>query len=166
MAAASVIEQEWVRVAKESDGAQVVALLRSEGLDAEFIAKEFVVCEAEQRIVGCVRARDLPEGGIEIASLAVDPSRRGRGLGRMLVTTALWGAKHPIYALAVSPAFFDRVGFEPVPKAELPPSLAGKVSWCDSQPKLWIPMRLRKIGPGPIRELPDPARDTPSFVDQ
>lgn len=161
-----MIEQEWVRAAKEADAAQVVALLRSEGLEPEFVAKQFIVCEVDHRVVACVRAKDLPEGGIEVASLVVAPTFRGRGLGQSLITAALWGAKHPIYALAITPSYFQHIGFEPIAKAQLPPSLASKATWCDSQPHLWIPMRLRKKAPGPVREVPDPKRDAPSFLDE
>jgi len=47
----------------------------------------------------------LEEGEVELARLIVDPSRRGRGLGRQLVTelTALARVKAPLVCLRVHP---------------------------------------------------------------
>lgn len=156
------IESEWVRPANRKDAARVQLLLGTEGLDPEFRAAEFVVAEIDGRIVGCVRARPLPAGGTELASLVVEKSHRGRGLARSLVSMALLGAQHPVFALTLVPDFAGRAGFEPIPASDLPQSLQAKVSACDAGGRAWLPMRLRRTAP--LDPAPD-AEGPPSFLD-
>lgn len=136
---------EWVRPARPDDAEAVRALLESEALPAEFIATEFVVAEAEGRLIGCARARPLPEGGTELASVAVAPAYRGRGLARSLVMTALLGARHPVYALTLVPELAAHGGFDRIQRDDLPPSLQPKAAACDCGDGSWVPMRLRRV---------------------
>lgn len=135
---------EWVRPARPDDGPSVQKLLSVEGLEAEFVAREFVVCESDGRIVGCARAWRVPEGGTELASVVVDPAHRGRGLARSLAEAALLGAPHPVYALTLVPEMVQRGGFESIPEDALPPSLRAKATSCTAKGRPWRPMRLRQ----------------------
>jgi N-acetylglutamate synthase-like GNAT family acetyltransferase len=125
--------------------------------------KEYVVAESGGRIVGCARAKALPEGGTELASVAVARSHRGRGLARSLVQMVLLGARHPVYALTLVPGMASRAGFEPMAAAELPPSLQRKVAACDAGGRPWHAMRLRRQD---VRLAPLPPEPDPQFLDQ
>lgn len=85
-----------------------------------------LVCEYRKKIVGTVSWAILPEIGkaahptIEIKSLAVDRTFRGRGLGRALVEAAidrvgLLAPEHVI-VLTFTPDFFRRFGFVEIAK--------------------------------------------------
>ena len=89
----------------------------------------FLVSEHKGKVVGIVSWAVLPEIGsarhpsVEVKSLAVDASLRGKGLGRKLVETAIKrvGTLHPeqIIVLTFTPEFFKRLGFKEVPKETL-----------------------------------------------
>jgi len=88
-----------------------------------------LVCEHDGHVVGTVSWQILPEIGaprcpsIEIKSLAVVGKYLKTGVGRALVREAIDRIRplHPskIIALTFSPGFFQKLGFEEVPKEEL-----------------------------------------------
>lgn len=131
-----------VRAALETDRPSVLRLLLQEGLEAQFLAREFLVLEHEGRIVGCARTKRLPEGGSELGSVVVEPGLRGRGFARPLVVQALAGAPEPVFALTLVPELAARAGFRPVDAKELPESLRAKAAACATQLRPWRPMRL------------------------
>lgn len=138
---ASTIE---IRAARTDDEDAVLALLQDEALEAEFVAREFVVAHADGRLVACARLKPLRAGGHELASVAVSRDLRGRGVGAQLVAAALAAARGPVYALALAPGFFARLGF--VRDDALPPELAEKLAgMCASRGA--VPMRLRVLAP-------------------
>lgn len=129
-----------IRIGREEDRGPVVALLEAEGLEANFVADEFLVAEDEGGVVGCARLAPLPEGLSEMASVAVAPDRRGEGIGRALVRRALASAEQPVHALCLQPAFFRNLGFEAVD--EIPPSLEAKARACCAD-RTFVPMVWR-----------------------
>ena len=76
------------------------------------------------RVVGCVALSIIWADLAEVRSLAVDEEFRGRGVGRRLVEWAVDEAKRlqirRLMALTYEQAFFEKVGFEVVPKETLP----------------------------------------------
>jgi N-acetylglutamate synthase-like GNAT family acetyltransferase len=159
---APVFASEWVRPSNAKDAPAVRGLLLAEGLEHEFNPKEFVVCEADGRIVGCARAKPLPEGGTELASVAVARTHRGRGLARSLVQMVLLGARHPVFALTLVPEMLVRGGFEPIPVEELPSSLQAKAGACSASGRPWTAMRLRRVE---VRPMPPEPDSEPDFLD-
>lgn len=157
-----VFANEWVRPANARDAPAVHGLLLAEGLEHDFLPKEFVVCETDGRIVGCARAKSLPEGGTELASVAVARSVRGRGLARSMVQMVLLGARHPVYALTLVPEMAARAGFEPIPVQDLPSSLQTKASACATSGRPWTAMRLKRQEIRPL--APEPSSE-PDFLD-
>ncbi len=89
----------------------------------------FLVAAAEGEVVGVVSWGVLPELGsarhpsVEIKSLAVAESARGRGTGRALIEAAIERIEHlrpeQIVALTFVPDFFRRFGFREVAKETL-----------------------------------------------
>ncbi|MHB8605269.1 MAG: GNAT family N-acetyltransferase, partial [Thermoplasmatota archaeon] len=122
-----------VRGARPEDAAGVLALLAAADLDAEFVARESVVAEDAGRIVGCARLRPLAGGAHELASVAVERGRRGTRIGARVVARALTTARGRVYALALAPGFFAKLGFRRI--ADVPRELADKAATrCSSTP--------------------------------
>jgi len=122
--------QATVRPARSADEPAVLALLRPEGLEAHFVVSEFQVAEdaGAGRVVACGRLKRLPDGGLELASVAVAPDRRGQGAGDAVVRALLGQADGPVHALALAPGFFARHGFAPIAVERLPASLQAKAT--------------------------------------
>lgn len=158
------MESELIRAADSRDRRTVQALLQAADLEPEFVPGEFVVCEVGRRVVACARANSLGSQGTELSSVAVDDDYRKRGIARSLVMTVLLGVRHPVYALALEPEVFARLGFEPVEREALPPKLVSKISSCDARKTSWVPMRLKR---SPITGLePETGLGEPGFLDQ
>ncbi len=86
--------------------------------------RDFGVYEEDGEPVGCVGVTILWADLAEIRSLAVDESRRGRGIGRELIQWTLDEARRlqirRLMALTYEQRFFEKLGFEVVTKASLP----------------------------------------------
>jgi len=76
------------------------------------------------RVVGCCALSIVWADMAEIRSLAVDDEFRGRGIGRRLVDWAVDEARRlqirRLMALTYEQTFFEKSGFEVVPKDSLP----------------------------------------------
>jgi amino-acid N-acetyltransferase len=87
--------------------------------------REFQVVQDEAgRVIGCV-AVDVYWGDLaELKSLAVDPDRRGGGVGTLLMAAALRDARRlglrRLFALTYEKGFFARSGFRQVRRERLP----------------------------------------------
>lgn len=100
-----------LRAATETDRDAVRALLEGAALEAEFVPNEFRVAERDGAIVATARLKPLEGGAQELASVAVRADLRGQGIGEALVRDTLARAGPEVYALALAPGFFARVGF-------------------------------------------------------
>ena len=137
-----------VRTARIADMRQVEALVNGFARDNLMLPKtydqlarlfrEFVVAvDPEERVVGCGALRVYSDELAEIASLAVDESVHGAGIGRRLVERLLEEGRglglRTVFALTLQEAFFHRLDFRTVPRDNFP----GKV-WADCRncPKL------------------------------
>lgn len=89
----------------------------------------FVVCIADNNVIGTVSWQILPEIGtpkqpsIELKSLAVTSSHRQEGVGTALVKEAIERIKslHPsqIIVLTFTPVFFQKLGFKEIKKESI-----------------------------------------------
>ena len=137
-----------IRTARISDMRQVEALVNGFARDNLMLPKtydqlarlfrEFVVAvDGEERVLGCGALRVYNQELAEIASLAVDESAHGAGIGRRIVERLIEEARalglQTVFALTLQEAFFRRLGFAVVPRENFP----GKV-WADCRncPKL------------------------------
>lgn len=137
-----------VRPARIGDMRQVEALVNGFARDNLMLPKtydqlarlfrEFVVAvDAAERVVGCGALRVYSDQLAEVASLAVDETVHGAGIGRRLVERLVEEAGalgiRTVFALTLQELFFHRLGFRTVPRENFP----GKV-WadCRSCPKL------------------------------
>ena len=132
------VEGMTLRRARDADAASVVRMLEAAGLEVAFAPDEFLVAEQAGEVVACGRLKPLDDGTLELASVAVQERLRGRGIGERLVRALLDGADRPVVALALAPAFFERLGLQRV--ADVPSALRAKADGvCASSG--YVPMR-------------------------
>jgi amino-acid N-acetyltransferase len=86
--------------------------------------RDLAVYELDRRVVGCAGLSILWADLAEIRSLAVDEPYRGRGVGSRLVEWCVDEARRlqirRVMALTYEQRFFEKQGFEVVPKETLP----------------------------------------------
>ncbi len=97
----------------------------------------FSVAEADGCVVGCCVLEIVWSNLAEIKSLAVDETKKEKGLGRMLVTAAIEQAIRlgvpKVFALTLEPDFFEKLGFEIVEKETLPMKVWSDCAKCPKQ---------------------------------
>ena len=103
-----------------------------------------IVTSEDGRLLACAQIKPHGDGTRELASLAVLPPCRGRGLARRLVEHTLSHNAPPLYltcARRLQP-LYEHFGFRRLRQAEMPPDLG----------------RLSRLVNGPARLLrrPDP----------
>lgn len=85
--------------------------------------RDFVVAEEAGRIIGVGALHLIWDALAEVRSLAVAPAATGRGVGRRIVETLSEEAKElgvkTLFALTYQREFFERLGFNEVPKETL-----------------------------------------------
>ena len=87
--------------------------------------RDFAVYEdRDGKVVGCCALTIIWADLAEVRSLAVDESQRGKGIGSKLVEWAVDEARRlgirKIMSLTYEQRFFEKLGFEVVPKEALP----------------------------------------------
>ena len=139
-----------LRAARDSDAKAVIALLEAEDLEVAFDPRDFLVASEGARVVGCARMRPIAPGMHELASVAVARDQRAQGVGARLVRDALQRADGAVYALALQPGFFEKLGFRPM--LVLPRELEEKANTtCASKP--YVAMRWTPTADATIREI-------------
>lgn len=83
-----------------------------------------VYVDEEGKVVGCTAVTIIWADLAEVRSLAVDDAWRGRGIGRQLVEWCVEEARRlgirKLMSLTYEQRFFEKLGFEVVPKEALP----------------------------------------------
>ncbi|HKK89817.1 MAG TPA: N-acetyltransferase [Desulfobacteraceae bacterium] len=86
--------------------------------------RDFWVFEEEEKITGCCALQFCWEDLAEIRSLAVVESRKGKGIGTLLVDRTMQEALSfkikRLFTLTYRPSFFQRFGFSVIDRSELP----------------------------------------------
>jgi len=96
--------------------------------------RDFVVYAEDKEVYGCCALHVDWEDLAEIKSLAVAPSRAGRGIGMDLLISCLKEARilglNKIFALTFVPEFFEKAGFTVIDKQQLPHKIWGECVKC------------------------------------
>jgi len=99
--------------------------------------KEYVVAEAQGRVVGCVSLKVYSQTLAEVAALAVRPDCQGQGIGQALMEAIMAEARaaglSEVLALTRKPAFFLRLGFLPSEKEHFPLKVWADCARCPRQ---------------------------------
>ena len=111
--------------------------------------RDFAVAERDGKVVGCTALTIIWADLAEIRSLAVDNAWRGRGVGRELVEWTIQEASRlqirRIMSLTYEQAFFERLGFEVVPKDSLP-----IVGFPERRPDIYVTVMHSGVTLGPL----------------
>jgi amino-acid N-acetyltransferase len=90
-------------------------------------------------VVGCCALEIIWADLAEIKSLAVDGTRKQKGIGKMLVAAAVEQAAAlgvpKVFALTLEPEFFEKSGFDIVEKETLPMKVWSDCARCPKQQK-------------------------------
>ena len=118
-----------------ASGGEMLARSRSEIYEC---IRDFFVAETRAGIIGCSALHVNWEDLAEVRSLAVDTENQGQGVGAGLVTSCLEEAAEigisRVYALTYRPGFFEKLGFEGVPKESLSQKIWGDCLKCPQFP--------------------------------
>jgi amino-acid N-acetyltransferase len=86
--------------------------------------RDFFVFEDGEKVIGCAALHFTWENLAEVRSLAVRRDSQKKGVGKALVERALAEAREfecsRVFTLTFVPAFFEKLGFRRIDKAELP----------------------------------------------
>ncbi len=114
-----------MRPALAADSPAIRALIHTVRINPSGLDwRRFTVAETpEGQFIGCGQLKPHADGTLELASLAVIPSQRGKGVARALIQKLLAAAPRPLYLTCRSPLgpFYTQFGFRPLTEAELPP---------------------------------------------
>ena len=113
-------------------------ILRRSLAEIEINIPSFFVAEEEGAVLGTVAFYSYGEHLKEIRSLAVDQSAKGRGLGRLLVESAVGSIRTEspsakIFTLTWIPEFFRKLNFHDVEMCTLPEKIRKDCSTCTKQ---------------------------------
>ncbi len=86
--------------------------------------RDFWVIEKNGRIIGCVALKVIWKDLGEVRSLAINQRYQKKGYGRILMANVEKEARtlglKKIFALTYVPQFFEKMGFQRIPKGKLP----------------------------------------------
>lgn len=86
--------------------------------------RDFSVAYQGSQLIGCGALHFYTPTSGEVRSLAVDPSLKAHGVGRLITETleaeAVDNHLHAIFAFTYVPEFFQKMGFQQVERGELP----------------------------------------------
>src|ERR671912_411700 len=121
--------------------------------------RDFAVYEDESgRVVGCCAVTIIWADLAEVRSLAVDEAYRGRGIGRALVEWCVDEARRlrirKLMSLTYEQRFFEKLGFEVVPKEALPLKVWSDCVRCPKRDGCDEIAMVRVLEDVPIVELP------------
>ncbi|MCL2485230.1 MAG: N-acetyltransferase [Endomicrobia bacterium] len=124
-----------IRPAKVSDVKEIHKLVEHYANNKEMLHRslnsiyeniqEYVVVENEESvIVGCGALHVSWEDLAEVKALAVSENYKGKGIGKQIVLQLQQNAKdlgvHKVFALSFKPEFFQKLGYDIIPKEMLP----------------------------------------------
>jgi len=136
-----------IRTAKISDVEAINALISSYAERDRMLFRSmadiyenlqcFSVAELDGDVVGCCALEIIWADLAEIKSLAVDGTKKQKGIGKMLVAAAVEQAAAlgvpRVFALTLEPKFFEKSGFEIVEKETLPMKVWSDCARCPKQ---------------------------------
>ncbi|MHC4076376.1 MAG: N-acetyltransferase [Planctomycetota bacterium] len=99
--------------------------------------QSFIVAERDGSILGCCALQIIWSDLAEIKSLAVDQTHTASGIGRGLITETVKQARQlgisELFALTLTPGFFEKMGFKVVEKQLLPMKVWSDCARCPKQ---------------------------------
>lgn len=117
---------DWqLRPATAADFPAIRALIRAARINPTGLDwRRFVVAvNLQGELIGCAQLKPHGDGSLELASLAVRPADRGRGVAGGLIRHLVGLAPRPLYLMcrAGLGPFYERHGFRAIPPEQMPP---------------------------------------------
>jgi amino-acid N-acetyltransferase len=112
-----------IRSALETESTQIRGLIDLVGINPMGLDwKRFVVVVESGRVVACGQVKPHGAGILELASIAVHPEYRGRGLARSVIETLLGRHPRPLYLMCMSHngAMYEKFGFRKLAAGQMP----------------------------------------------
>lgn len=111
-----------IRAAVESESDQIKALIHEVGINPSGLDwRRFLVAVAGSgRVIGCGQLKPHGKDTLELASIAVQPEFRGRGIARRIIETLLLKSPRPLYLMCIehNGQMYEKFGFRAVQNAE------------------------------------------------
>jgi N-acetylglutamate synthase-like GNAT family acetyltransferase len=114
-----------LRPATQADEKKIKDLIYQARLNPMSLEWErFIVAEEDGQFVGCVQLKPHKDGARELASLAVIPEKKGRGIGAMLVNAIIEQNPGELYLMCEAglTGYYQRFGFEEIGPEVMPRS--------------------------------------------
>ena len=113
-----------LRPARETDFPAIKTLIHEARINPSGLDwHRFTVAESpEGQFIGCGQLKPHSDGTLELASLAVIPSQRGKGIARVIIQKLMADAPRPLYLTCRSQLgpFYEKFGFRGISGDELP----------------------------------------------
>jgi amino-acid N-acetyltransferase len=114
-----------LRPATQADDAAIKALIRSAQINPmDLDWRRFLLAVTQEgEMVGCGQVKPHSDGTRELASIAVRPAWRGRGVARLIIEQLLAESPRPLYLTCASRLgpFYEKFGFRAVSESEMTP---------------------------------------------
>lgn len=114
-----------LRPATRADDAAIKALIRSvriNPLDLDW-RRFLLAVTPDGEMVGCGQVKPHSDGTLELASIAVRPAWRGRGIARRIIERLLAESPRPLYLTCASQLglLYEKFGFRALSESEMTP---------------------------------------------
>ena len=113
-----------IRPARETEAAQIRDLILQVGINPMGLDwKRFVVAVDDQdEMIGCGQLKPHGQDILELASIAVYPGHRGKGVARAIVEHLLRESPRPLYLMCESSlgTFYESFGFHEIAYEAMP----------------------------------------------
>jgi N-acetylglutamate synthase-like GNAT family acetyltransferase len=113
-----------IRPARETEAARIRDLIHSAGINPTGLDwKRFVVAADERdEMIGCGQLKPHGHDIVELASIAVYPEHRGKGIARAIIEHLIEEGPRPLYLMCESKlgALYEKFGFRAVTYEEMP----------------------------------------------
>jgi N-acetylglutamate synthase-like GNAT family acetyltransferase len=129
-----------IRPATEVDQAEISRIVRSSNINPFGLRwPRFLVAEERGRIIGTGQVKQHGDGSRELASIAVIPEYRGRGIATAVVNALLARESDVLYLTCrrqMEP-FYNRFGFVAVGRDEMSPYFR-RIAWATNPPRFLV----------------------------
>ena len=113
-----------IRPARETEAAPIRDLIHSVGINPLGLDwKRFVVAVNErEEMIGCGQIKPHGGGVLELASIAVYPEHRGKGVARAIIEHMLEDSPRPLYLMCESSLgpLYEKFGFRAISYDDMP----------------------------------------------
>jgi N-acetylglutamate synthase-like GNAT family acetyltransferase len=113
-----------IRPARETEAPKIKELIHLVGINPMGLDwKRFVVAVDERdEMIGCGQLKPHGSEILELASIAVYPEQRGKGVARAIIEDLLQDSPRPLYLMCQSSlgALYEKFGFQPVAYEQMP----------------------------------------------